>query len=119
MAGTFTITGMSAGEPAGERVVGPITITGAVVVGETLSVQLASGDNTISVPTGSVAVMIRPPTNGTTTIKFRTSLNSSDAGLPLNSATTPFVYRFPSTAPTSLILHASAAMTGFVTVMFI
>ena len=37
MAGTFTLTGLSASEPQGERVFGPATIVGEVVIGETLA----------------------------------------------------------------------------------
>lgn len=118
MAGTFTWAGMSAGEPAGERVFGPITIQGAVVIGDTFSGPLAMGDNTISVPTGATAVAVITPTNNTTAIKFRTNSNSGDAGLPLCSAGL-FVYQFPSTAPTSVILNAASAVSAFTTVVFI
>lgn len=119
MAGTITITGTSAGEPGGERIFGPVTITGKVVIGETLALPLAEGDNTIAVPSTARAVLVRGPQNNTTPIKFRTSTNSSDAGLLLATGTTPFVYPFPATIPTSVILHASAAISSATTVLFI
>jgi hypothetical protein len=119
MAGTFTISGMSAGEPGGERAFGPITIQGAVVIGETLSLLLNSGDNIIPVPTGAVAVMILPPQNNTATLKLRTSLNSSDGGLQLNSGLMPFVYPFPSAPPTSLYLNSQSTLSAFTTLIFI
>jgi hypothetical protein len=119
MAGTFTIQGMSAGEPGGERVFGPMTIQGAIVIGETLSLLLSSGNNVITVPTGAVAVMILPPTNNTATLTLHTSLNNTDNGLPLNSGLAPFVYPFPSTAPTTLTLNSASALSAFTTVVFI
>ena len=120
MAGTFTWSGMSAGEPGGERVFGPLTVTGAMVIGETVSVALASGNNTIAVPSGAVAVTVIPPANNTTTLTFRTSLNSGDTGLPLDPAWPGvFMYPFPSIAPTSIIINAASPLSTFVTVIFI
>ena len=120
MAGaTFTIMGMSAGEPQGQRVFGPLTISNTAVVGETLSVALSSGDNTYTVPTGSVAVMIIPPANNSTAIKFRTSQNSGDTGLSLNPGSIPFVYAFPSSAPSSVILNAGSSVSALTTIAFI
>ncbi len=119
MAGTFTVSGMSAGEPAGERVFGPITIQGSVVIGDTFSGPLNMGDNTISVPTGSLAVMVITPQNNTATVKLRTNSNSGDGGLSLNPGGLPTVYPFPSTAPTSIILNAAVAVSAFTTVCFI
>ena len=46
------VEGLSASEPAGQRTLGPLSIPGTVIVGETLALALASGDNTITVPTG-------------------------------------------------------------------
>ena|ERR1039457_599688 len=118
MAGTFTISGLSATEPGGERIFGPQSIQGTVVIGETLAVAVAEGDNTFVVPTGAVAVWITPPLNGASTLKVRTNLNSADAGLPI-SIINPTVYSFPLPAPTSLIVKANVAETGFLTIAFI
>jgi hypothetical protein len=112
MAGTVTITGLSASEPAGERVLGPLSVYGSVVVGDTESLPLASGDNTIPIPSGAVGVVIVPPTTGTATLKYRTSLNASDGGLPINPGA-PFVHVFPATAPTSVIINASSGQSAF------
>lgn len=118
MAGTITLTGMSAGEPGGERIFGPITVVGKAIVPETLAVELASGDNTFKVPLNSTAVFIVMPINGTAATKFRTNQNTGDGGLPLNPGPQPFFYVFPETIPTSLILHAES-VTGVVTIAFI
>ncbi len=118
-AGTLTVQGMSASEPAGQRTFGPLTITGTQVIGETLEAPLASGDNTFAVPTAAVACLIIPPTNGTAVLKLRTSANSSDAGLPLNGGGAPTLYPFPASAPTSLIVNASVSQTPPLTIAFI
>lgn len=119
MAGTFTVSGMSAGEPAGQRSFGPITIQGTVVIGDTFSGPLVMGDNTLSVPIGSVAVMVITPQNNTATVKLRTNTNNADGGLALNPGGLPTVYPFPTTAPTSIILNAAVAVSAFTTVVFI
>lgn len=119
MAGRLTVTGVSTGENAGQRVFGPLTISGATVIGETIAINLASGDNTFAVPAGAVAALIVPPANNAVTVKVRSSLNSGDAGLPINPGALPFVYAFPTVAPTSLIVNAASAISGAFTIAFI
>lgn len=121
MAGTFTQTGGANGLPGGSRTFGPITIQGTAIIGEILDLALASGDNTISVPTGAIGVTVVPPTGNTTTIKFRSSLNSSDSGLPINPGTSTgyFTWQFPASAPTSIILNAGSAISAFTEVWFV
>ena len=118
MAGTLTISGMSAGEPAGQRTFGPLTITGTVVIGETLEVPLVSGDNTFAVPSGSVAALIIGPANGAATLKLRTNVNSGDGGLVINGAGLPTVCAFAAT-PTSLVVNASTSVSAPTTIVFI
>lgn len=119
MAGILTISGTSAGESAGGRTFGPISINGSSVIGETLVVALNSGDNTFAVPAGAVAALIVPPASNTAAVKVRSSLNSGDAGLPINPGALPMVYAFPATAPTSLIVNAGSAVASGFTIAFI
>ena len=51
--GTLTVAGASAGLASGQKVIGPVTITGNNTIGEILDATLASGDNTFAVPTGT------------------------------------------------------------------
>lgn len=119
MAGTITVSGSSSGEPAGQRVFGPLTITGQTIVGETLEVALASGDNTFTVPAGAVAAVIIPPATNTVALKVRSSLNSGDVGLPINAGALPFTYPFPAVAPTTLIVNAASSVASALTIAFI
>jgi len=116
MAGTVTISGLSASEPAGQRTLGPLSVQGTIVIGDTVVLALQTGDNTINVPTGSVGVVIIPPVTGSATLKYRTSANSGDAGLPI-CASEPSVHVFSTSAtPTTVILNAStgqSALTSF------
>src|SRR5947209_8563208 len=119
MPGSLVVSGMSAGELAGQRIIGPISVVGKSVIGETVVVPMLPGDNSVAVPEGSVAVLIIGPRNGTVPLTVRTSLNAGDAGMPINEAANPFMYTFPPVAPTSLIFHSSAVATsGGVSITF-
>ena len=107
MAGTVTVTGAASGLLGGEKILGPITITGTAIVGEILDVTLSSGDNSFTIPTGAVGVVFIPPATNTATVKYRTSGNSADGGLPI-SGIQPFVHVFNG-SPSSVILNASAS----------
>lgn len=109
MSGQLTIGGKAEG-PTGQIDIGPVTITGSNVIGAVDSLELASGDNTISVPKGAVAVVIvftaiyEGPE-----VKIRTNLNPLDGGLPVTGqgfAVFPLI-----TGTTSIILHAASATT--------
>ena len=119
MAGTITVTGLSASEPAGERVFGPISIRGSQVIGETLFVPLAQGDNTFSVPTGAVAALLVGPTNGAAQLTLRTDVNSTDLGLAFNGQGSPMVYPFPTATPATLIINSSGGQSSPLSIVFI
>ena len=112
MAGNITLSGLSASEPAGQRVLGPISIQGSIVIGDTFSGGLSSGDNVINIPAGAVGVVIIPPSTGAAVLKYRTSANSGDAGLPI-SPNQPFVHVFASPIPTTVTINASTGQTAF------
>ena len=120
MSSTLTISGSSVGEPAGSRAIGPVSITNATAVGETISMALANGDNVITIPTGAVAVLIVPPSGNASTITYRTSLNNADGGVPISQGTFPFLHSFPSTPPTTITLKATGAISSpLTTVVFL
>lgn len=112
MAGTFTVTGLSAGLGTGSKTVGPITITGSNIVGGISDATLNSGDNTFTVPPNAVAVYVYFPAANTATLRIRTSLNSGDTGLPV-AAGDPFgPYSFRGLSPTTVIINASGSVVG-------
>lgn len=118
MAGTITVTGASASLISGAKTIGPLTITGSATIGEIWEGTLASGDNTIAVPTGATACVITPPTANAVQLKLRTNRNSSDGGLEIG-LTAPVVYPFGTTAPTSIIINAASLTSGLTEISFI
>ena len=112
MATQWTISALAAGLPGGGQISETYTIVGSNIVGEVLTLNLASGDNTITIPPSAISVAIVPPNTNAQALKVRTNLNSGDAGLPI-SATDPWgPYCWRGLAPTSLIINAGGTVTG-------
>lgn len=121
MAGTFTVTGMSSSEPAGQRTFGPISIQGRVVVGETLSTPLSSGDNSFLVPAGAIAVWIIPPATlqAVTVMSVRSDVDVNAAsGIQWNSALPFGPWPLPAGA-TLVIINAAGDVLSPTTLAFI
>lgn len=110
MAGTLTVTGMTTGLLAGQRTIGPITMTGTSPVGTILDLTLPAGDTTIAVPAGATSVLIVLPSNNSAVLRVRSNLNPADAGLAI--ATTGWAAWPLATGVTSLTLNASSPATG-------
>lgn len=119
MAGQLTVQGASVGEPGGERIFNFPTIVGKAVIGETIVTPMTLGTNTFSVPLESVAVVIQPPQSNEVALRFRTSLNAPDGGLPLYESYWPFVYPFPVAIPTTITITAAGPTTSGVSITFI
>ena len=118
MSSTLPITGQVVGMPTGEKIIGPLSATNGTTVGTVADVTLASGDNTIAIPSGAIAALIVIPSSVTQTIKVRTNLDSGGVTIG-NPVYAPFVaLPLPSSA-TSLVINASAATTGTTEVTFI
>jgi len=106
MSGTLTVTGLATGLLSGEKVIGPITMSGSATIGEVRDLNFTAGDNTIPVPAGATAVVVvMQPTSGT--FSLRTNLNTSDAGLPFGP--TGWLVISLASGTTSLIINASSS----------
>lgn len=114
MSGTLTINGMSAGLVSGEKVLGPITMTGTNQVGQITDASLGTGDNTFPVPpSGPYALAILFGQAPSVTVKLRTNLNIADVGLEITPAANTAFAVFPLPAGvTSVILNASGSLPG-------
>ena len=109
MAGTITIGGSAQGLTSGAKTIGPLTIVGAVVLGEVHDQTLASGDNTVTVPATATAVVIAPPNSGTISLKLKGI--AGDTGISI-SPKYPTVLPFdPAHLPATFILNAGGTVT--------
>lgn len=110
MAGTLTITGLAAGLLSGEKVIGPLTLTGSAVVGTILDEPLAAGDNTIAVPSGATAALVVLPSGNTSALKLRTSANPADTGVPFGP--TGWLVLPIASGVSSLIINAASQVAS-------
>lgn len=108
----MTYAGASAGLPGGQNVLGPVTTTGNNTVGGRYPVSLVSGDNTFSVPPGATCVAVIVPQGTTYTVKFRTNLDSGDAGVSIApTSANPWFKKDLITGETSIILNSNGSVT--------
>ena len=108
MAGlAITVQSGSTTEPFGSIQIGPFTLTGSitpVVLGPTL----ASGANTIAVPTGAIGFVLSPPPANTFSIQLKGVTGDTGTSLP---KTTNSIYTFdPAAIPASIVLTCGGAV---------
>jgi hypothetical protein len=113
MAGTLTIGGTQTGAPEGNRTISTTLTMG--VCGVMTEVTLASGANTITVPTNAAGCVIIPPSGNTQTLTLKGV--TGDTGIAL-SKTNPFMLAFDSTPPASFVITAGALTTGITAIIF-
>lgn len=116
MAGSVTIAGLLTGTTAGTQYPGPYTLTpnaaGNYAVTET---TLASGANTITVPTWAALCIIAPPITNAVALTLKGV--TGDTGI-LIDLTSPSLLNFPSTPPASFVVTAASLTTAPTTFIF-
>lgn len=112
---TVTIGGQITSTPTGTTQIGPITITSAAANGQRTQVSLASGANTITVPTSPAPTgcIIQLPTsnNVVTTLKGITG----DTGIAIGKTGFMMLCFDPAAVPASFVLTSASAQTGLIT----
>jgi hypothetical protein len=94
------------GLPSGTKTVS-VSWTVSSPVGQTTDVDLSSGANTISVPTGTTLVIIVPPTTNTQTLTLKGV--TGDTGVQLKK-TKPTILAWQTGS--SFVLTAGASIAG-------
>jgi hypothetical protein len=110
---TITVSGKIIGLNSGEDQIGPLTISSAAANGQTQLIQLASGTNTITVPTQpatSGCIITLDPSN---TIVVTLKGVAGDTGIAIGK-TTKTVLNWDSTAPpASFVLSSASAQAAY------
>lgn len=110
---SVSITGTVTGLPTGSRVLGPMTIASVSAVGSVTDLILASGVNTITVPTGATAAIIQFAVGSVTTKTLKGI--AGDTGIVV-AKTGTVVINFDTTAlPANFVINSSALDTGLTT----
>jgi hypothetical protein len=103
----ITVNGPATTEPWGSITIGPITVTGTitpVVLGPTI----ASGANTIAVPTGSSGFVFCPPSTNTFTLQLKGV--SGDTGLSMPKATNSVYFFDTGNVPANFVITAGGSV---------
>lgn len=115
----LTLGGQVTGLPAGTMAVTAVW-NAPTASGEIINVVLATGDNTIAIPSGSTLVLITPPLANTATLCLKGA--GSDYGLTfaptMQSNSQPIVLPIQP-AQTSLIINSSAPVAGVTSFLFV
>lgn len=111
---SLTIGGSVTGLPTGAKTFSG-TISSAAAVGQTTEVTLASGDNTITVPTGATAALIQPPSANAVALKLKGA--AGDTGIAIHK-TMPSILALDA-SQTDFILNAVAQTAGATEISFL
>ncbi len=76
--------------------------------GECDTIDFASGNNTITIPTGTTLVVIEPPSDNTQALLLKGATGDTGIDCDPNS---PIVVS-PSTAETTIVVNAAGIVTG-------
>lgn len=116
MAGTVTIQGQLTTLQQGTVQVGPFTLTANATSNFAASeTTLASGANTITVPTWAAGCIIIPPTTNAVALTLKGV--TGDTGILL-SLTLPSLVMFPATPSASFVITAASLTTAPTSVVF-
>lgn len=117
---TLRIDGTIASEPSGSETIGPLYVTSAAACYQKQVLILASGTNTITLPTGTgmptpTGCIIIPDSANAVALTLKGV--AGDTGITL-SLTKPTVLTFPATPPASFVLTAASLFATPTTVLF-
>lgn len=99
----------------GTETIGPINVVGTITPLRTF-LNLQSGNNSFTVPTGAVGAIITPPSTNTIVLKGKTT--SGDVGVNLPMAAPSVILFDTANLPGTLYINAASATTGYTTVLF-
>jgi hypothetical protein len=111
----ITIQGSIIGTASGERRIGPITLSSVAANGMVQQIALASGANTITVPTAPAPsgciIVLNPINTVVTTLKGA----SGDTGIAIGKTTTTVLNWDATAVPATFVLSSASPQTGIIT----
>jgi hypothetical protein len=117
MAGNVTVSGFLSGVPFGQVNVGPFSL--AMNAGNNLqmtNITLASGANTITVPTWAVGMLIIPTVTNVTGLTLKGV--TGDTGIPLSPSNPTGPITFTAGAFATFVLTAASLFTTNTQIVF-
>lgn len=114
--GKISVTGSISGLGSGSKIVGPVDVITTTPVAQTTSIILASGFNSIAVPTGSDAVMIVTPVGNTATVILKGV--TGDTGIQMAKAGVTLIQFDSAAVPATIGLTSSALQSTATEILF-
>jgi hypothetical protein len=116
--GQVTISGQTANAGGTSLVVGPISITTSAPIGSVQLVTLASGDNAITIPTGTTVVMVQLPAANAVATTLEGASSGTAYGITLLPGGGVALFQ-PASGQTSFYLHAASLESAPTVITFI
>lgn len=115
--GTITITGFNESR-TGDKIFGPADINATGGAAAVTSVALALGNNSITVPSTSTAVIIRTPPDNTGSVITLKGVGA-DTGIRLANDGVSVIHFDVAAVPGTIVLNSSVAQTSNTEFLFI
>ena len=109
--GSVTVDGSVTGQLTGTRTIGPLTLTSSAAQAQTTQVVLASGANTITVPSTSCVCAVIAFAAASTVTKILKGV-TGDTGVAISTTGFVVLTWVSGSAPASFVITCSGADTG-------
>lgn len=112
---TISVNGSIVGMPTGSKVIGPLTISSSAPNGQVQELVLASGANTVTIPTlpAPTGCVIQLPATNTNVVTLKGV--TGDTGIAIGKTTVTVLNWDPLALPASFVLNSAGAQTPLVT----
>ena len=115
---TVTIAGQTS-VPGGPSIqVGPIVITSSAPINQITEITLSSGDNSITIPTGTTLIVVQLPTANAIVTKLAGATSGTSYAIAINPAGGVVSFE-PSSSQSVFVLNAASAHALPTTITFI
>lgn len=109
------LSGLITGTPTGNKVIGPINISSAAANGQVQQVILASGANTITIPTTPAPTGCVIQLNSANTAIVTLKGVAGDTGIAIGKIGQTMLTWDATALPASFVLNSAALQTGLIT----
>lgn len=116
--GQVTISGQTANAGGTSLVVGPIALTTSAPIGSVTSLTLASGENAITIPTGTTVVLVQLPSANAVATTLEGATSGTAYGISLLPGGGVALFQ-PASGQASFYLHSASLQSAPTTITFI
>lgn len=116
--GSITISGNTTIANGPSITIGPLTISSTAPINQILELTLTSGENSVTIPTGTKAILIQLPAANAVVTKLMGATSGTAYAITLLAAGGVALFQ-PAAAQTSFIINASSLHTAATSITFL